>query len=97
MVNSTARVVNSIASRMTHSRVNGSGSGLGTGSAINCENLPGDNDRVSYQAGQTRSGLHGGHVTNVNSGLGTRPRNGEESVSDEKQKSGNGEVPSKKT
>ncbi|AFR97489.1 hypothetical protein C343_05632 [Cryptococcus neoformans C23] len=99
VINSTARVVNNITSRMTHSRGNGSGGGFGTDSAtaINSENLPGDSGRGSHQAGQTMNELRGGHVTNGKSGLDTRPRNGEKLVLDEKQKSGNGEVPSEKS
>lgn len=43
------------------------------------------------------SELRGDHVTNGKSGLDTRPRNGEKLVLDEKQRSGNGEVPSEKS
>ncbi|KGB80158.1 hypothetical protein CNBG_5996 [Cryptococcus deuterogattii R265] len=99
VANSTARVVIGITSRMTHSRGNGSGSGFGIGSATarNRENMPGGSGRVSHQAEQTRSGLYGVHATSVKNGLDTSPRNEEEPVLDEKQKSGNGEVLSKKS
>lgn len=98
VANSTSRVVNGITSRMAHSRGNGSGSGFGIGSATarNRENMPGDSGRVSHQAEQTRSELYGVHVTSVKNVLDTSPRNEEEPVLDEKQKSGNGEVLSKK-
>lgn len=99
MANSTARVVNGITSRTTHSRGNGSGSGFGVGSTTirNCENMPGDSGRVSHQAEQTRSELYGVHVTSIKNGLDTSPRNEEKPVLDEKQKSGYGGLLSKKS
>lgn len=99
MANSTARVVNGITSRMTHSRGNGSGSGfrIGSTTARNCENMPGESGRVSHQAEQTRSELYGVHVTSVKNGPDTSPRNEEEPVLDEKQKSGNDGLLNKKS